>query len=81
MDSPPKVVAGLAMQLAGFVILLVGGMLLPGKAETVCTVDRVAAHLCSSTEQQAVIYGSVLAAIGALIFFVGMYFDKTGRRV
>jgi hypothetical protein len=80
LDSPPKVVAGLAMQLAGFVTLIAGGMLLPGKAAKFCDLDRVAAHLCSSTQHQAETVGAVFAAVGAGIFFVGMYLDWTGRQ-
>jgi hypothetical protein len=80
VDSPPKVVAGLAMKLAGFVTLLIGGMLLPGKAGRSCTVERVAAHLCSPSEHQAENYGLVLLCIGALIFYLGWYFDRTGRQ-
>jgi hypothetical protein len=69
------------MQLAGFAILVAGGFLLPGKAGTSCTVERVAARLCSPDRHQSETIGLVLAAIGALIFFAGLYLDRTGRRV
>jgi hypothetical protein len=68
------------MKIGGFVILLIGGMLLPGKAGKSCTVERVAAHLCTSIEHQAENYGLILACIGALIFYLGWYFDRTGRQ-
>jgi hypothetical protein len=81
VNSSPKVVAGLAMQLAGFAIMIVGGILLPGKTGTSCTVERVAARLCSPDQQQGETIGMVLAATGAIIFFIGYWLDKTGRRV
>ena len=80
VDAPTKVVAGLAMQLAGFIILLIGGLLLPGKGGWSCPVERVASHLCSPSEHQSENYGLALLVIGALIFYLGWYFDRTGRQ-
>ncbi len=79
MDTPKTVVVGLAMQLFGFPLLLVGGMIAPHHERILCTMDKVAARLCSPQQHTALMYGGGFMAFGALLFLVGLGLDRAGR--
>ena len=80
MDTSRQVVVGLAMQLCGFPLLLLGGFIAPHHTRVLCTVEKVAARLCSFDEHNALMYGGALMGLGAIVFLVGLGLDRAGRR-
>ncbi len=52
----------------------------PTHTRVLCTVEKVAARLCSFDEHNALMYGGALVGLGAIVFLVGLGLDRAGRR-